>query len=55
MQTDIILKVENLSAGFTVDKKEITITKGVSFEVHRGKTLAIVGESGCGKSVTERV
>ncbi len=52
MQTDVILKVENLSAGFTVEKKDITITKGVSFEVHRGKTLAIVGESGCGKSVT---
>ena len=52
MGNDVILKVENLSSGFTVDKRQIRITRDVSFEVHRGKTLAIVGESGCGKSVT---
>lgn len=52
MNTDIILDVENLSSGFASKKKKITIVKDVSFQVHRGKTLAIVGESGCGKSVT---
>lgn len=52
MDKNLILKVENLSSGFTVDKHDIPIIKEVSFEVHRGKALAIVGESGCGKSVT---
>ena len=52
METDVILSVENLSSGFTVEKQNVAIVKDVSFQVHRGKTLAIVGESGCGKSVT---
>ena len=48
----IILNVENLNTTFVSDKKEIKIVKNVSFQVKRGKTLAVVGESGCGKSVT---
>lgn len=49
---DIILDVSNLNTSFMVEKKEIKIVKDVSFRVKRGTTLAIVGESGCGKSVT---
>lgn len=52
MQNELILKVENLHTSFTVGPLNIPIVKGVSFEVYKGKTLAIVGESGCGKSVT---
>lgn len=48
---DIILDVENLNTSFVSDGKEIRIVKGVSFQVRRGSALAIVGESGCGKSV----
>ena len=48
----IILNVENLNTTFISDKKEIKILKNVSFQVKRGKALAVVGESGCGKSVT---
>lgn len=48
---DVILKVENLSTSFRQDRKEVKIIKNVSLNVPRGKTLAIVGESGCGKSV----
>ena len=48
----IILNVENLNTTFVSDKKEIKIVKNVSFQVKRGKTLAVVGESGCGKSMT---
>lgn len=51
-EKNIILKVRNLSTSFVSDNKEIKIVKNVSFDVKRGKTLAIVGESGCGKSVT---
>ncbi len=49
---EIILNVEKLNTTFISDRKEIKIVKDVSFQVHRGKTLAVVGESGCGKSVT---
>ena len=49
---DIILDVSHLNTSFMVEKKEIKIVKDVSFQVKRGTTLAIVGESGCGKSVT---
>ena len=49
---DIVLDVKKLNTSFISDKKEIKIVKDVSFQLKRGTTLAIVGESGCGKSVT---
>lgn len=49
---DIVLEVSHLNTSFVVDKKKIDIVKDVSFRLKRGTTLAIVGESGCGKSVT---
>lgn len=49
---EIILKVEKLNTTFISDRKEIKIVKDVSFQMRRGTTLAVVGESGCGKSVT---
>ena len=48
----VLLEVRDLRTCFTTDEGEFTAVDGVSFEVHAGKTLAIVGESGCGKSVT---
>ncbi len=49
---EIILNVEKLNTSFCSDKKVVKIVKDVSFQLKRGKTLAVVGESGCGKSVT---
>ena len=49
---DIILRVNDLHTSFKVGKKTVNAVNGVSFELQRGKTLCIVGESGCGKSVT---
>ncbi len=49
---EIILNVENLNTTFVSDQKKIRIVKNVSFQLKRGKALAVVGESGCGKSVT---
>ena len=49
---DIILDVKKLNTSFISDRKEIRIVKDVSFQLKRGTTLAVVGESGCGKSVT---
>jgi peptide/nickel transport system ATP-binding protein len=47
-----LLEVEDLRTHFAVDGGEFRAVDGVSFRVGRGRTLAIVGESGCGKSVT---
>jgi len=47
-----ILEVRELVTAFDTDAGRMTAVDGVSFEVQRGKTLGIVGESGCGKSVT---
>ena len=49
---DYVLDVKNLSTSFVRDGKEVRIIKDVSLRLKRGTTLAIVGESGCGKSMT---
>ena len=47
-----LLEVRDLTTRFKVEGGEFTAVDGVSFSVHAGRTLGIVGESGCGKSVT---
>jgi len=47
-----LLRVENLVTAFDTEQGVIRAIDGVSFELHAGRTLGIVGESGCGKSVT---
>ena len=50
--TDSILEVRNLSTHFFTDDGEVKAVRNVSFNVAPGETVGIVGESGCGKSVT---
>lgn len=47
-----LLDVRDLQVSFRTDEGEVRAVDGVSFAVQRGETLALVGESGCGKSVT---
>jgi peptide/nickel transport system ATP-binding protein len=49
-----ILAVRDLKTYFHQDEGIVRAVDGASFEVHAGRTLGIVGESGCGKSVTAR-
>lgn len=49
---DLLLRVEGLTTRFFTDEGVARAVEDVYFEVPRGKTLALVGESGCGKTVT---
>lgn len=51
-QNDIILDVKNLKTQFFTEGGIVRAVDGVDFHVRRGEVLGIVGESGCGKSVT---
>ena len=48
----VLLEVENLQTQFVTDTGLVRAVDGVSFQVKRGEVMGIVGESGCGKSVT---
>jgi len=49
---EVLLDVKGLRTHFFTDAGVVRSVDGVSFQVRRGETLALVGESGCGKSVT---
>jgi oligopeptide/dipeptide ABC transporter ATP-binding protein len=49
---DVLLELRGLRTHFHTDDGVVRAVDGVSFRLHRGKTLGVVGESGCGKSVT---
>ena len=49
---DKILEVKDLHVTFTTYGGSVQAVRGVNFHLNKGETLAIVGESGCGKSVT---
>jgi peptide/nickel transport system ATP-binding protein len=51
-QAQALLRVEELNVHFPTDRGLLKAVNGVSFQVAKGKTLGIVGESGCGKSIT---
>ena len=48
----VLLEVKNLKTSFHTDAGAVHAVNGVEFAIDRGKTLGIVGESGCGKSAT---
>ena len=48
----LLLAVDDLKVTFSTDRGTVHAVNGISFQIAAGKTLGIVGESGCGKSVT---
>ena len=51
-QDDIVLQVKDLELWFDNDYGAVKILNGIDFDIKKGETLGIVGESGCGKSMT---
>jgi peptide/nickel transport system ATP-binding protein len=49
-----LLSIRNLVTHFPLDEGTVIAVDGASFDLYEGKTLGLVGESGCGKSVTAR-
>lgn len=47
-----VLDVQHLNATFTIQRKEYEVLHDISFSIDRNETVCVVGESGCGKSVT---
>jgi len=52
MSGEVLLSVRDLQVQFRTDERLVRAVDGVSYDVRAGETLAVVGESGCGKSVT---
>lgn len=48
----VLLKIKNLNVGFAVGDDRIHILKNVSMDINENEVLAVIGETGCGKSVT---
>ena len=49
-----IIRVNDLKVSIKMDEGLLTPVRGVSFEIRAGETLGLVGESGCGKSLTSK-
>ena len=52
MEKEVTLQIKDLELWFDNDRGSVKILNGISFDIYKGETLGIVGESGCGKSVT---
>ena len=53
-ENDLILQVKDLKISIKTDDGTLTPVRGVNFEIGKGETLGLVGESGCGKSLTSK-
>ncbi len=51
-EADVVLSVQDLQVSACSENGLIALVKGLSFDLHRGETLATAGESGSGKSIT---
>src|ERR1041384_7666229 len=52
MDNEILLEIKGLKISFPLDEGLVRAVEGIDLTVHRGQVLGVVGESGCGKTVT---
>lgn len=52
MANNVLLEIKDLRVSFPLDEGTVHAVEGVDLTMHRGEVLGIVGESGCGKSIT---
>ena len=52
--SNVLVQVKDLKTYFYLDEGTVHAVDGADFDIYRGKTIGVVGESGCGKSVTAR-
>lgn len=52
--SNLLVEVKDLKTYFYLDEGTVQAVDGAGFDIYRGKTIGVVGESGCGKSVTAR-
>ena len=52
MDNEVLLEIKDLKISFPLDEGLVRAVEGVDLTVHRGEVLGVVGESGCGKTVT---
>lgn len=52
MDMEKLLEIKNLNVGFLTGKEKISVLDGVTFDIGENEVVALVGETGCGKSVT---
>lgn len=53
-QQNLLVEIKNLKTHFPLDEGTVKAVDGATFNIYRGETLGVVGESGCGKSITAR-
>jgi peptide/nickel transport system ATP-binding protein len=54
MSQELLLKIRDLKVQFSTREGTVNALNGVDLDIYRGETLGVVGESGCGKSMTAR-
>ncbi len=54
LKNRILLDIQHLFISLDIDGEEVPVVEDISFQLAPGRVLAIVGESGCGKSVTSQ-
>ncbi|MFC7271503.1 ABC transporter ATP-binding protein [Lactobacillus kimbladii] len=52
MMTETVLEIKNLQVAYHTDHGQVQAVRGISYQVKKGETVALVGESGCGKSAS---
>ena len=54
MDADTLLEVEDLHVNFALGGGDVSVIRGIDLNLPKGRTVCLVGESGCGKSVTAK-